>query len=421
MSIATPNALRSLTVLTAASDGCCSSPGISPWPEAEGEQIPLERFFESISVVTMKLTLGCNLHCSYCNTETASPHTPKMALELWKQVARLLIENARERHVSIEFHGGEPLLLDDAWLLEAAGYAFELGRRNGKRVQVPMVTNGTLLTAERVRRLKEAGVAICLSCDGPPEINDRMRGSGQAVFRAIRLLQEVDYLRGVMTVMSTGNWDRMTEVMDWYRAIGVRWYSINFQQPQGRGIDDLLLTDEQLFEGTRQVFEHMATHRVAVFEQKLGQQVERFIEGRLIGGQGCWDFECQAGRSYVAVDLHGRIHACGSDVSNHVLGRIQDGSIDRKSYEQKLKRLHHKSDWTLRCFECHARRICDHSCPTSDFNSLAYKEAECRATKKLWNYFCANKDRVREVYRCASGQGFIKPKPSGAIPALLRL
>jgi uncharacterized protein len=387
-----------------------------------GERIPLERFFERISVITMKLTLGCNLHCSYCNTETFSPKTPRMTIDLWKQVARLLIENSSERHVSIEFHGGEPLLLGDDWLLEAAGYAHELGRKNGKVVQVPMVTNGTLLTAERIQLLKGAGVAICLSCDGPPEINDRMRGSGQAVFRAIRLLQDADYLRGVMTVMSTGNWDRMTEVMDWYDAIGLRWYSINFQQPQGRGLGDVLLTDDQLFEGTRQVFEHMAMNRVAVFEQKLGQQIERFVEGRLIGGQGCWDFECQAGRSYVAIDLHGRIHACGSDVSNHILGQIQDGYIDQAHYEEKLTRLHHKrKEWVLRCFDCHARRICDHSCPTSDFNNLAYKEAECLATKKLWNYFCANKDRVREVYRQARRRGFIKAKPYGTIPALLRL
>jgi uncharacterized protein len=410
-----------LDLVSADASGCCSSGAAGPGPGTDGERIPLERFFERIAVITMKLTLGCNLQCSYCNTETASPRTPKMSLDLWKQVARLLIENSRERHVSIEFHGGEPLLLGDDWLVEAARYAFDLGRQNGKRVQVPMVTNGTLLTAERLRRLKEAGVAICLSCDGPPEINDRMRGSGHAVFRAIRLLQEADYLRGVMTVMSTGNWDRMTEVMDWYADIGLHWYSINFQQPQGRGIEDVLLTAEQIFEGTRQVFEHMATHHVAVFEQKLGQQVERFVEGRPLGGQGCWDFECQAGRSYVAIDLHGRIHACGSDVSHHVLGQVQDGYIDQGHYEQKLKRLHHKSDWVLRCFDCNARRICDHSCPTSDFNSLAYKEAECLATKKLWNYFCANRERVQGVYRMAARRGFIKPLPVWTLPALTRI
>ena len=37
----------------------------------------LERFFERISVITMKLTLGCNLKCTYCNTETDSPSTPR--------------------------------------------------------------------------------------------------------------------------------------------------------------------------------------------------------------------------------------------------------------------------------------------------------------------------------------------------------
>jgi uncharacterized protein len=419
--MATKKAALSLDVLPAEAGGCCSSAAAPADPPSDGERIPLERFFERIATVTMKLTLGCNLHCSYCNTETASPRTPKMALELWKRVARLLIENSREQHVCIEFHGGEPLLLDDDWLVEAARYAFELGRQHGKRVQVPMVTNGTLLTAERLARLKEAGVAVCLSCDGPPEINDRMRGSGQAVFRAIRLLQEAGCLGGVMTVMSTGNWDRMTEVMDWYARIGVPCYSINFQQPQGRGIEEVLPSGEQLFEGTRQVFEHMASHRIAVYEQKLGQQIERFVEGRVLGMQGCWDVECQAGRSYVAIDLHGRIHACGSDVSHHVLGQVQDGYIDQANYDQKLRRLHHKSDWVLRCFDCSARRICDHSCPTSDFNNLAYKEAECQGTKRLWDYFSANRDRVQEVFRIARQRGFIKPKPYWAVPALMRI
>src|SRR5262249_35111820 len=145
--------------------GCCSSGAAFAEAETDGEHIPLERFFERISVITMKLTLGCNLHCSYCNTETASPRTPKMSLDLWKQVARLLIENSKSRYVSIEFHGGEPLLLDDEWLVEAARYAFELGRKHSKEVHVPMVTNGTLLTAARVKMLKDLGVAICLSCD----------------------------------------------------------------------------------------------------------------------------------------------------------------------------------------------------------------------------------------------------------------
>ncbi len=419
MTVATKRAGLSLNVVPALSGQPCSSNDSST--ELEGERIPLERFFESINTVTMKLTLGCNLHCSYCNTETFSPRTPRMTIDLWKRVAGLLMENSKERYVSIEFHGGEPLLLEDEFLLEAARHAFELGQKHGKMVRVPMVTNGTLLTAERLKKLKEADVIVCLSCDGPPEINDRMRGGGHAVFRAIRLLQEADHLRGVLTVMSTGNWDRMTEIMDWYAEIGVPCYSINFQQPQGRGIDDVLLTEEQLFEGTRQVFEHMANNRVAVFEQKLGQQIERFVEGRLLGEQGCWEFDCQAGRSYIAVDLHGRIHSCGSDISNHILGQIQDGYIERENYERKQKRLHHKSDWVLRCFDCNARRICDHSCPTSDFNNLAYKEAECLATKKLWNYFCENKDRVREVYRTAVRRGFIKPKPIWTLPSALRL
>jgi radical SAM protein with 4Fe4S-binding SPASM domain len=224
-----------------------------------------------------------------------------------------------------------------------------------------------------------------------------------------------------MTVMGSANWDRMSEVMDWFADVGVRSYSINFQQPQGRGGTIEQITGDQFFEGTRQIFEHMAKNRVHVYEALLGQQVERFVEGRVLGQQGCWEFECQAGRSYVSVDHHGRIHACGTDVTNHVLGQIQDGYIDRAHYDRKMKRLHHKGDWVLRCFDCNARRICDHSCPTADFASMAYKEAECQATKKLWNYFCANKDRVREVYRVAAQRGLVQRKPLWAIPAVMKI
>src|SRR6266446_1419197 len=97
VSIATQKAsLLSLNVLPAESSGCCSSSAARSEPEVHGEHIPLERFFERIAVITMKLTLGCNLKCTYCNTETDSPSTPRLSLDLWKRVARLLIENSKE-------------------------------------------------------------------------------------------------------------------------------------------------------------------------------------------------------------------------------------------------------------------------------------------------------------------------------------
>jgi sulfatase maturation enzyme AslB (radical SAM superfamily) len=66
-------------------------------------------FFQRIGSVTLKVTNGCNLHCAYCNVEALTPKTPRVSMQRFKQVAELLITNARQPQLTLEFHGGEPL------------------------------------------------------------------------------------------------------------------------------------------------------------------------------------------------------------------------------------------------------------------------------------------------------------------------
>ena len=142
-----------------------------------------------------------------------------------------------------------------------------------------------------------------------------------------------------------------------------------------------------MFGAARDILDHMYATDVSVSEAETLQCVEKFMMGRNPNPQlSCWEFECQAGRTYVAVDLLGRIHACGTDLTNHVLGHI-GRDLDEHEYKRKLQKLHHKSSWVVRCFDCDARRICRHSCPTSDHNSEEYKELECRYTKLLYEHF----------------------------------
>src|SRR6185369_12867877 len=117
-------------------------------PTQTDAPITLEQFFRRIGYVTLKLTRGCNLHCSYCNVEALTPKTPKMSLERFQQVARLLVAHSTRPHVGLEFHGGEPLLLPDEWFEEAVAYGRSLAALHGKEVRFPLVTNGTLLTKE---------------------------------------------------------------------------------------------------------------------------------------------------------------------------------------------------------------------------------------------------------------------------------
>ncbi len=358
----------------------------------------LEDFFQRIGYVTLKLTSGCNLHCSYCNVEALTPRTPRMSIERFQQVARLLLGNSRQSRVGLEFHGGEPLLLPDEWFEEAVAYARGLAREHGKVVEFPLVTNGTLLTEERLQRLSRLGLLFCMSVDGPPALNDRLRGGGQAVARALELFRRYRISLGVLTVLSRANYQRMTEVMDWFAEVGIDNFRVNFLQPQGRGADESsLLTGEEMFEGMRQVLEHMDRNQVRVEEAEAMMMVRRFLEGRdPRPGLSCWEVECQAGRIYCAIDHAGTIHACGTDLSHHPLGHL-DADMDDAHYKATLLRLHHKDAWVIRCFDCEARRVCRHSCPTSDYNSDLYREYECRFTKRMYQHLLAQPEQARRI------------------------
>lgn len=357
-----------------------------------------DEFFERINYVTLKLTPGCNLKCTYCNVEAITPKTPKMAIERFKQVADLLILNSKSPFVGLEFHGGEPLLLQDDWYEEAVGYARKLAAENNKIIEFPLVTNGTMLSEKRLEKLLSLGIRLCLSCDGPPEINDILRGGGERVERAFRLLDSKRVPFSVICVLTQANWNRMPEAMDWFGEVGVHDFTINFVQPQGRGMDTELLSGEQMFEGMRDIFEHMEGHDLSVHEAEVMGRVERFARGRDKPPRAaCHEFQCQAGRNYVAMDMFGSVHACGTDLAHHKIGHV-DLPFNQEHYDRTLEKLHDKGDWVVRCFDCNASRICNHSCPTSDANSDMFREYDCRSTKLLWEYFCENESRVYKLH-----------------------
>ncbi len=359
----------------------------------------LDQFFESIAYVTLKLTPGCNLKCSYCNVEALTPKTPKMGMDQYRRIADLLIDNSKSHIVGLEFHGGEPLLLPDDWFEEAVGYAREKAKARNKIIEFPLVTNGTRLSEKRLDRLDGLGIRFCLSCDGPPAINDELRGAGDRVARALNLLQEKRVHKGVITVLSQSNWNRMPEVMDWFGEIGVDDFTINVLQPQGRGVESNILSGEQMFAAMRDIFEHMYANDLAVWEAETLLRLTRFVHDREHAAPlHCSEFGCQAGRTYVAIDTNGTMHACGTDLANHPIGHV-DEPFDEERYNATLARLHDKGSWVVRCFGCDAKQICNHSCPTSDYNSDDIKEHDCKSTKLLWAYFCENEARVRELMR----------------------
>jgi radical SAM protein with 4Fe4S-binding SPASM domain len=100
-------------------------------------------------VVVWNATKRCNLACVHCY---AGAETERAPGELSTAEAKGLLDDLADYGVPVVlFSGGEPLVRED--LVELVAYADGVGLR-------PVLsTNGTLVTEERARELKEAGLA----------------------------------------------------------------------------------------------------------------------------------------------------------------------------------------------------------------------------------------------------------------------
>jgi uncharacterized protein len=167
-----------------------------------------------LRTLVLMLTTSCNLACRYCYEDREEGCVPpddgrgspgaaagggaprEMSPEsLRGSVGFLLDQCGENRNVSVVLFGGEPLLRFPL-LREAVHEARAMARARGKEISFSITTNGTLVTREIAGFLKENGVSVCVSIDGPREVHDvnrpyaSGRGSYDDVERGIAHLME---------------------------------------------------------------------------------------------------------------------------------------------------------------------------------------------------------------------------------------
>ena len=157
------------------------SAGFSVAPMATPQ--PLDLRGRPLGVLRLSLTARCNLACPYCLPDGQEP-PGMLSLEQRLAVIRAAIALGAR---SLRLTGGEPLLHRG---LEALLEAVQPLRRSRTGLadgqpgltEIALTSNGTLLTAERARALRQAGLdRITLSLDGAdPASVARMAGLADA-------------------------------------------------------------------------------------------------------------------------------------------------------------------------------------------------------------------------------------------------
>jgi len=159
-------------------------------------------------VVVWNVTRRCNLKCVHCY---AHARDVASADEMTHAEGRAMIDDLAGFGVPVLlFSGGEPLIRRD--LPDLAAYAVEKG------IRAVISTNGTLITPEKAKILKEIGLSyVGVSLDGMEAVHDRFRGvkgAFKAAMEGIRNSQEAGIKVGLRFTINRFNVDEMPAIFD---------------------------------------------------------------------------------------------------------------------------------------------------------------------------------------------------------------
>jgi MoaA/NifB/PqqE/SkfB family radical SAM enzyme len=158
----------------------------------------------------------CNLACTYC-VARSHPKAPRRAIGL-DMVTRLVDEAAELGFERVLFTGGEPLALDEIYLMLAYAAA---------RLPTTLLTNAVLARGKRLERLaavNHPNLTIQVSLDGArAEHHDPYRGAGswQRTLDGLRLLQQGGFRVKLATTETPANCAHLDELSAFRHSLGI--------------------------------------------------------------------------------------------------------------------------------------------------------------------------------------------------------
>ncbi|MBQ0049876.1 MAG: TIGR04133 family radical SAM/SPASM protein [Bacteroidales bacterium] len=299
-------------------------------------------------------TLRCNVHCLHCGSDCASDElTPDMPASDFLQAIDQLTPHVNPHHTMIIISGGEPLVRPD---LE------EVGRELYKR-EYPwgIVTNGLLLTRNRLDRLMQAGMhTMTVSLDGLEADHNWLRRhphSFERAYAAIRLMRETPQLKwDIVSCINQRSFPHLQEIREMLVKAGVREWRVFTIVPMGRakGNAELQLSGTQMRQLMDFIVETRRQGRIL-----MSYSCEGFL-GRYEGRVRSYLYTCQAGLSVAGIRVDGSITGCNSIRSHYDQGNIYRDNI--WEVWQNAFQTYRQREWAKQsapCADCSLFRYCE--------------------------------------------------------------
>jgi heme b synthase len=313
-----------------------------------------------LRMIAWELTRSCNLNCLHCRAAAEKgPYEGELTTE---DCFQFIDEVAAFSKPVLILTGGEPLLRED--IFEIASYGTSKGMR------VVMAINGTLLTVEKARAAKQAGIQrVSISLDGAfAEAHDRFRGVTGAfagAMEGIRCLKETGLAFQINTTVTRRNLGEIANILQMAIEKGAVAHHIFLLVPTGRGRE---LTNEGVtakeYEEILSWFAEQDNKIPIQLKATCAPQYYRIIHqhGRAKGreiqeGLHAFTRGCLGGISFCFVSHQGAVQPCG-------YLEVTGGNIRERSFQEiweqaeVFQRLRDTNNLKGKCNQCEYRMVC---------------------------------------------------------------
>jgi uncharacterized protein len=323
---------------------------------------------------TLLVTRHCNLRCEYC-------YVGKDRSAMSLDVARRIVDFAYSRTPSDEsidfaFFGGEPLIEFDR-VRQITSLIEEHPQYDASRVQLTMVSNGTLFNDEIAQFVREKNIAFGISCDGPAEVHDRFRrypggkGSSEKVEQTLR--DALDAFDNVMVnaVYRPESFEQLPQTIEYFSSLGLRQiylspdYSAEWTPQQAARLTDVYGDVAARYQD---YYRNGDPHFISLIDSKIAVILR--------GGYQPQE-RCSMGRGEMAFTPDGAIYPCerlvGDGEGKHCIGHIDNG------VDATLMQCHSAEQPQIAviapakpCDTCDLKSLCMNWCGCSNYFGSGY-------------------------------------------------
>ena len=340
------------------------------------------RYTSAPIYMTLGITSGCNYRCKHCGNNSVVPKETDLTNE---EIYKLLDEMMDLNLLKINFTGGEPTT--NPHLIEYIRCV------KGKIPRITMTTNGSLITDEFAKKLKDAGLNMAkISIDGLSNFHNQFRNFDNAYEKAIDAIKNFQNNGIEVRVQSTltkHNTKDLLELMEVLSDLKISHQTIVPVCPIGRADKEMMLDKESykkfIYDMHLKVKELIAKGTATNFQIRPVFGARELFEGLTNTSFETLSmkYSCEALQNTMEIQPNGDVVPCS--FLSMSIGNIRDKSlidIWKDDEANKLRCLFENNKDNEQCLNCSKSDLCNGGCIANKYyyyNDFKAKEPYCFA------------------------------------------